>query len=124
MSIAFTDNSAEVLARLKQNEVKALTAIGQTAVEITTDYIMKKYGRPIYRTGDLLRSVAFKPEPEKSRVLVGCTVEYAPWVAMGTRTMKARPFLQDALRQNVKIYESLAAEQMGDSFSGLRISGI
>jgi len=37
--------------------------------------------------------------------------------------MKARPFLRDALLDNIKIYEKVAAEHMGDEFKGLSISG-
>jgi len=106
---------------MKTNEVKALTAIGQAAVEITTDYMMTRYTRPIYKTGDLIRSIAFNVNAGAQLVKVGSNLNYAVFVHNGTRRMSGRPFLKDAILQNKKVYQNIAAEQLGAGFGGLKI---
>jgi len=102
MTFESKDNSEAILAKLKGNEVKALTAIGQTAVELTVDTMMKKNGRPIYLTGDIMRSISFNVEPGRSAIKIGSNLDYAVWVHNGTRYMVGRPFLKDAILDNIK----------------------
>lgn len=113
-TIEFTDNSATILAQFNQNKLRALTAMGQAAVEIATDYMESKYYAPIYVTGDLIRDVNFKVMPQDEAVAVGNSLNYAMWVHEGTDRMPPRPYLRDAILNNRDVYEEVAAEHLGN----------
>jgi len=108
------DNSKEVLKQFEHNIPRALTAIGEAAVEVTTDYMKKRYYRPIYLTGDLIRDVNYKVH-ERS-VDIGNSLNYANWVHNGTMKMAARPYLKDAILENRKIWEEVSSENLSKGF--------
>lgn len=117
MSVEFKDNSVAVLAAMELAKKKTLTEIGLTAVEVTNDYMQTRYGRPIYQTGDLMRSIAFNVRTADDAVDVGSNLEYAPWVHNGTaRTSKefpnGRPFLRDAIMENKDIWSEIAGQEI------------
>ena len=113
MSFTIKDNSAQVLAKMNSNIRSALIAIGSTVVEIASDYIMTKYYRPAYQTGDLLRSLTFNVDMANKRVIIGSNLNYAPWVHNGTASMEARPFLRDAIMENMQVWKEVVAEHLG-----------
>lgn len=113
MSVEFRDNSAAVLAAMEAAKKKALTAIGQAAVEVVTDYMQSRYGAPIRQTGDLMRDVNARPSQMPDAVDIGNSLEYAPWVHNGTRKMAARPYLRDAIMDNADIWREIAEEHIG-----------
>lgn len=115
MSVKYTDHSAEILAALQQAKKSALTAIGTAAVEITNDYMQTRYGRPIYLTGDLMRSIAFQVRSDDEAVDVGTNISYAPYVFLGTSKMKARPALQEAITLNGDIWQEIASEYLSQA---------
>ena len=115
--ITFTDNSKQVLSTMENSIKKALTALGQAIVEVTVDYMQKKYGKPIYLTGDLIRSISFDVDLAGQKVIVGSNLEYAQWVHNGTARMPARPFLRDAMLDNVEIWNEIVQEYLGAGFS-------
>lgn len=112
----FKDNSDQVINLMNDNVTKSLTAIGQTIVEITTDYMEHKYGKAIRITGDLIRSISFNINMADKSVTIGSNLNYSSWVHNGTSKMSARPFLRDAIMENIKIIEEVAAEYLGDGF--------
>jgi len=120
--VKFKDNSSELLEKFKSNQIMALTAIGQIVVEITTDYMMTRYGKPIYRTGDLMRSISYNVNTGELEVKIGSNLDYAIWVHNGTQKMSARPFLKDAITENAQIIEEVAMERLGAGFRGVNIS--
>lgn len=124
MSVEFKDHSNEVLAKLNGNKLRALKAIGEAAVEVTNDYMQSKYGKPIYITGDLMRSISSNVRLNDEAVDIGSNLNYAEWVHNGTRRMDARPFLKDAITENTDIWEEVAAEHLGEGFDGIKVSGI
>ena len=97
--MALTSNAGEFLAMVRDAIDRASTAAGMVAVELVTDQILLGYDRPIYRTGDLLRTINYDVKNEGGNVVidVGSPMEYAPYVHEGTYKMAGRPFLRDAL---------------------------
>jgi HK97 gp10 family phage protein len=62
-------------------------------------YATGNAGGPRVRTGRLRSSISHQLTMEDGEVTgyVGTNVEYAPFVELGTRRMRARPFLRPAL---------------------------
>ena len=61
------------------------------------------------RTGRLLKSVSY--EIDKNKVTVGSfDVHYAKYIEFGTRFMKARPFVEPALRSKLSKVRQILAE--------------
>lgn len=116
LSIEFKDNREAVLKAMETAKKKALTAIGLAAVEITTDYMQSRYGKPIRQTGDLMRDVNFKVRTDNDAVDVGNDLEYAPWVHGGTAKVPARPYLYDAITENTDVWEEIAEEHLSNGF--------
>lgn len=115
-SFTLKDNSKEVLKQFESNIPRALTAVGQAAVEVTTDYMEHKYYRAIHLTGDLIRDVNFKVRPGDKAVDVGNSLNYAPWVHNSTTKMVGRPYLKDAITQNPRIWEEVFSEYLSKGF--------
>ena len=110
VKVTLTDNSAQVLAKLSANKSAALQAMGVKAVGLTVQKMQSGYGRPIRRTGDLMRSIAYEVEnSEKNTVDVGSNLEYAPFVHEGTSRMAGRPYLRDALQDGSDDLEKVCA---------------
>ena len=114
MSVVFTDNTKAVLAKFQEAKIKALTALGQTGVELTTNYMENKYGRPIRISGDLIRSMSYNVRGDE-QLKIGSNKEYAPWVHDGTKFMIGRPFLRDALLENIDVLEEVAGLKLSIS---------
>lgn len=117
MGIEFKDNSKSVLNAMEVAQKKALTAIGMAAVEVTTDYMQTRYGKPIRQTGDLMRDVNFRVRVEDDAVDYGVSLSYGVWVHNGTARMAARPFLRDAGIENIDIWEEIAAEHISSEMT-------
>ena len=99
MAVEFHDNSYTILQQLQQKLQTAATEIGYVAVELVTDQMLIGYENPIWKTGDLVRSIKSDVSTAggKVSVTVGSPMEYAPFVHDGTSKMAGRPFLRDAL---------------------------
>lgn len=107
--LQFIDHSDKVLEVLSQSKEKALQAIGLTSVELTTQYMQTKYGKPIWQTGDLQRDLNFRVHEDS--VTIGNSLEYAPFIHMGTVKLKGRPYLFDAVTQNIDVLKEVANEE-------------
>ena len=117
VKVTFNDNSGRLLAQLQGNTKAALTAMGGKAVGLTVQKMQSGYGRPIWRTGDLSRSIAYEVENSgKNTVDVGSDIEYAPFVHEGTSRMAGRPFLRDALEEGAEALEQVCAAYLKQGF--------
>lgn len=120
--VKFTDNSKAVKDQMSGNIGRALTAMGLKGVELTTGKMKSGYGAPIWETGDLSRSITSEPHPEKKSVDIGSNLDYASWVHDGTRRMKGRPFLKDALTQGKNDLDEIGRKYLGEGFKGVGVS--
>lgn len=112
-SIKFTDHSSEIIEQINRNVKVALTAVGLKGVELTTEKMLSGYGRPIRKTGDLLRNVKCAVENSgENTVDVGNDLEYAPFVHDGTYKMAGRPYLRDALMDGKEKITEIAEAYM------------
>ena len=77
VKVTFNDNSGRLLAQMQGNARRALTAMGTKAVGLTVQKMESGYGKPIRRTGDLMRSITYEVENSgKNTVDVGSNLEY------------------------------------------------
>jgi hypothetical protein len=116
MSIEFKDHSPAVKALLQANLLRALTAMGQIGVEITTDTMNTGYGKPIYLTGDLQRDVNFEVDAVAQAVKIGNSLPYAAFVHEGTSKMAGRPYLRDGVLSHKSELQDVAAEEIKKGF--------
>lgn len=104
MSYTFKDNTDEVLDALEKAIENGLTAIGMTAEghakRKITDY-------PAVDTGRLRNSITYAVKADEKAVYIGTNVEYAPYVELGTRKMRARPFLKPAATEHNDEYKKI-----------------
>ena len=122
MSTTFKDNSKDVLEKLRENEIKALTEIGLQAVEVILDYMTTKYYKDIHLSGDLKRDVNYEVKVLEKQVVIGNSLNYSIPVHEGTARMPARPYLKDAITQNVPIWQETAARYLGEGFGKIHVS--
>ena len=97
--VRFRSNANAILDLIDANTKRALIAMGEAAVGATIKQMQSGYGKPIWQTGDLQRSVSHGIRSDHE-VDVGSNIDYAIFVHDGTRFMKARPFLKDAIEKN------------------------
>lgn len=117
MAVKFIDNSAKVLAQLSQNKKAALNAMGVKGEELTLAQMQSGYGRPIRRSGDLMRDVDFKVGYKSpDTVTIGNHLKYAPFVHDGTYKMKGRPYLRDALMNGKDKLQAVAEKELQKGF--------
>jgi len=116
VEVKVTDNTDKVMQIMKGNVEKALTAMGQLAVEMTVDQMNTGYGKPIYKTGDLQRSITFETDVADQTVTIGTDITYGIYVHEGTSKMAARPFLKDAIMNNMDMLQETAANELKKDF--------
>jgi len=120
------DNSGQLTLMMTYNKTKALVAVGKAAVEVIQDYMMNNYSTVhyhshsknsdsrIYDTGTLMRSISSQVDFGTDTVAVGTNIEYASWVHNGTRKVEARPFIKDAVMDNVNMFNEIFAEYLAE----------
>ena len=116
MSVDFRDNSSAVKSKMAQNVKRALTAMGMEGVSLTLDVMNTKYGRPIWLTGDLQRSIAYSIDAGNQSVAIGSNLDYAKRVHEGTASMTSRPFIRDGVLENVDALQDLAETHLKQGF--------
>ena len=97
VNVKFTDNSWMVKKQISANRGAALRAMGIKAVNLILQQMRSGYGKPIRQTGNLMRDVSYDVQEGSGVVLVGNSLEYAPFVHEGTYKLKGRPYIKDAL---------------------------
>lgn len=97
VQVKLTDNSKIVLKQIDGNVEAALEAMGTAAVGMIVRQMQNGYGKPIRKTGDLMRDVQHESDSGKNMVRVGNTLEYSIFVHEGTSKMPGRPYIADGL---------------------------
>ena len=103
MSYTFKDNTDEVLSALKRAKKRGLEAIGLTAEGYA------KKDTPV-DTGRLRNSISHATDDEAA--YIGTNVEYAPYVELGSPTIKAHHMLQRAATEHTDEYKRLMEDAM------------
>lgn len=98
ISVKVESNKDDVLSEVARKLDKALEIIGLTAEAYA------KTNCPV-DTGNLRNSITHRTG--ENYVAIGTNVEYAPYVEMGTSSMKARPYLQPAIENHLTQYEDI-----------------
>lgn len=127
MAVEFTDNSGDVINRISNGVVTALTMIGTTAEGYA------KMACPV-DTGALRNSITFAVQG--NTLHVGTNMEYAPYVELGTgqyaeggggslvtfdkdgnahtfNGMRAQPYLKPAIGNHTSEYMAMIAAALG-----------
>ncbi len=117
VKVTFNDNSGRLLAQMQGNKIRALTAMGLSAVQFTVERMEGGYGKPIRDTGSLMRDVASEVENSApDTVDVGNSLDYAVFVHEGTYKLQARPYLRDALSGGSGKLKEVAESYLKDGF--------
>lgn len=103
MSVEFKSYSKEVLNAEKQAVEKALTAIGVKWQQNVTPNV------PV-DTGRLRASMKYEVQAGQKQVIVGSDVEYAPYIELGTRNQRAKPYLKPSILNNINDYKQIVTQ--------------
>ncbi len=103
MSYTYKDNTDEVLSALKRAKKRGLEAIGLTAEGYA------KKDTPV-DTGRLRNSISHATDDEAA--YIGTNVEYAPYVELGSPTIKAHHMLQKAATEHADEYKQIMEDAM------------
>lgn len=103
MSYTYKDNTDEVLSALKRAKKRGLEAIGLTAEGYA------KKDTPV-DTGRLRNSISHATDDEAA--YIGTNVEYAPYVELGSPTIKAHHMLQKAATEHTDEYKQIMEDAM------------
>ena len=103
MSYTYKDNTDEVLSALEKAKKRGLEAIGLVA-----EGHAKKI-TPV-DTGRLRNSISHAADDEAA--YIGTNVEYAPYVELGSPTIKAHHMLQKAATEHTDEYKKLMEDSM------------
>ena len=117
MSVRVVNNRAQMQIILSQNIRKALTALGIVIVETVISYMEHNYPRRIYDTGTLIRSITYEVDTANKKLTIGTNLNYGPWVHAGTRRMAARPFLYDAIIENLDVWQEVLKRELGQGWT-------
>ena len=107
--IVLTDNSELIKKAEKQAISRSLYAIGLHWKNVVQGIIQDK---DIIDKGDLKRSMKFDVNSGKSEINVGSDVEHSGFNELGTRKMKARPFLRPSILDHIKEYEKIVKNEL------------
>ena len=116
IKIEMKDYKKEMESKLKTNMGAALVSMGEIGLEMILDVMKKKYGRPIYLSGDLMRSMTFVTDTWKQSVTWGTNLNYGPAVHEGMRGMTKRPFLKDGIIDNKDKLRDVVAQELKKGF--------
>ena len=103
MSYTYKDNSAEVLAALKNAKKRGLEAVGLTAEGYA------KKDTPV-DTGRLRNSISH--ETDDDAAYIGTNVEYAPYVELGARGRQGVHMLQRAATEHADEYKQIMEDAL------------
>ena len=103
MSYSYKDNTQEVLSALEKAKKRGLEAISLVA-----EGHAKKI-TPV-DTGRLRNSISHATDDEAA--YIGTNVEYAPYVELGSPTIKAHHMLQKAATEHTDEYKRLMEDSM------------
>ncbi len=109
MGVTVNQDNREQWARMfNQALTKGLEENGLAA----EDYAKKKC--PV-DTGRLRNSITHVVRASEKAVYIGTNVEYGPYVELGTRHMKAQPYLRPAASGHQGTYRAILKKNLGGS---------
>lgn len=126
-NVKFTSNRTVITNQVLDNLKDAADAIKEEAIEWVQEQMLYGYKDPhgkdghteIYDTGYLSEkslSANVKRDSQNAyTVTVGSDAKYAVHVHEGTRHLKGRPFIRDALEKNEAKIEQLVAKYGGNN---------
>lgn len=100
ISMSLEDNSGKVLNLMEDATIKALTKIGAKAETYAKGYA------PV-DTGRLRNSIMFEVNSSEMDVSLGSEIFYSVFQELGTRKMKAHPFLKPAMMNHTEEYKQI-----------------
>lgn len=125
--MSYKSNLNGVLGALNKAKRKALTAIGLlgTAEAQLRAPVGKEEDGDI-DPGRLKRNITFQVHDDNNGVDIGATnvvvnkkgKPYAGWVEKGTSRMKAQPFLEPAIMDNLSKIEEIAGQKISANMGG------
>ena len=103
-SVKYTSYKAQRVNDVKSKTARALEVIGGTA---------EGYAKQLcpVDTGNLRNSITHEMRGE-NKVAVCTNVHYAPYVELGTRKMRAQPYLRPAVENHHAEYEAIAEQEL------------
>lgn len=104
------NNAGQLLARVRAGRDDALGVMGQTAAALVKAQLLSGYGRPVRQSGALLADVQWTRDGDCVRV--GNTLPYASVIHNGSRHVRARPYLADALAGGADALAEAAGEAL------------
>ena len=102
------DNAKQISEAIEEGIAQALESIGLAAEGYA------KRACPV-DTGRLRNSITHQLDLGDDSVYIGTSVEYGPYVEMGTRHTKAQPFLRPAATEHGDRYRSILRKALGSS---------
>lgn len=106
--VTFTDNSGAVSKEVEKAIKRALFTIGGMAERDVSERITRNHS---VVTGNLRDSITHRAV-DNHTIEVGTTVEYAPYVELGTVRANAKPYLRPTLEENFGKYKEVWAEEL------------
>lgn len=106
-NIKFENNSPQFIAEMNRKMPLILNAIGLKAVSIWEKIITVK---KVVDTGRFRNSVNYAVKPSEKKVILGSNVQYAPWLELGTKKMKARPTLKPTILEYTDTYKQITEQ--------------
>lgn len=105
MSTEIKDNTKEVLSEIEKAYERALTRIGLQAESFAKQTV------PV-DTGRLRNSITNEVEMKEKAVYIGTNVEYAPYVELGARGRKPKPYLRPAATEHTDVYQRILESEL------------
>lgn len=99
------NNIEKVLTEMEAKKYRTLTILGMKC---------EKYAKGLcpVDTGNLRNSITHKVILNDELVYVGTNVEYAPYVELGTKKTKPKPYLRPAVENHMSEYKSIIDSEM------------
>ena len=125
VNFTFKSNVEAVKAAVKGKLDEAFDAVKDASVEWVHDQMLHGYHDPhgpdghteIYDTGALYDSIKAEVTTKAlvmHKAEVGSNKDYAVFVHNGTRKLRGRPFIRDALEKNAKYYEYIIRDKLNE----------
>lgn len=105
-SAQFTSYLGQVKKGMEQQAAQALEVIGGMAETYA------KLLCPV-DTGRLRNSITHQMQGNTA-VIIGTNVEYAPYVELGTRRMKAQPYIKPAVEEHADDYKRILQQYLSE----------
>lgn len=107
--VIIEDNTKQIEQALNKAIAKALEEIGMRAESAAKKNLTASGA---VDTGRLRASVTHQLDTSTDSVYIGTNVEYAPYIELGTRKMKARPYLRPAASDHADEYRAVLKKNL------------